>query len=121
MPDTSILNAITRDLQFLSAFQVFAGTTSASSHRNTCITEIRTSVEFTECSRTFFLHFSPKYFFRTFLQNNSERKQEFCQTLLIPTVHKEEVTLVICSCHSFHWIFFSHLKEEKNIQVFILT
>jgi len=47
--------------------------------------------------------FSPK-------QSNTE----FCQTLWIPTVHKNEVMLVICSRHSFHWIFFSHLKEKKH-------
>jgi len=72
MPDTYILNVFTRDLQFLSAFQVFAGITYASSHGNMCITEIRTSITSKEYSRTFFLRFSPKYFFRTFLSNNSE-------------------------------------------------
>lgn len=31
-------------------------------------------------------------------------------------MHKEGVILVICSRHSFHWIFFSHLKQERALK-----
>lgn len=31
-------------------------------------------------------------------------------------MHKEGVILVICSRHSFHWIFFSHLKQERVLK-----
>lgn len=52
---------------------------------------------------------------------NQIKQYRVLSNLLIPTVHKEGVILVICSRHSFHWIFFSHLKEETSVQVLILT
>lgn len=48
-------------------------------------------------------------------------KQNVRQTLRVHTVHKEAATLVISSCHSFHGIFFSHLKENKHLYLFIST